>query len=218
MKTQKFVTTAMLLAVGTLLSLIPIIQLPFGGSVTLVSMMPVILIAWIYGTKWGLFSAFIYSILQMLTGAGTVSAFFLPGDSQMALGAAICVCILDYVLAYTMLGFGGIFRGRIKNEALAIMLGTLASLVLRFIMHLISGAIFFGAWAEWFFADSSGLSQIAMFKDFCNWVMNSFSGRSLALLYSFIYNAAYMLPEIVITMAVAPAIHKILKKSGVKGL
>jgi len=218
MKTGKFVTTAMLLAVGTLLSLIQIIQLPFGGSVTLVSMMPVILIAYMYGTRWGLFSAFIYSLLQLFTGFGTVTAFFLPGDSQMALGAAISVCVLDYILAYTMLGFGGIFRGKFKNDATAIALGVLVALVLRFTMHVISGAIFFGAWAEWFFADSSGLSQIAMFKGFCNWVMNNFSGRSIAFLYSFIYNAAYMLPEMVITLAITPAIFKILKKSGIKGL
>lgn len=218
MKTQKFVSTAMLLAVGVLLSLIQIIQLPFGGSVTLVSMMPVILTAYIYGTKWGLFSAFIYSLLQLFTGAGTVAAFFMPGDSKMALGAAICVCVIDYILAYTMLGFGGIFKGKVKSDALAIALGTLIALFLRYVMHVISGAVFFGAWAEWFFADSSGLSQIAAFKGFCSWVMSSFGGKTIAFIYSLIYNAAYMLPETIITVSVTPAIYQILKKAKVKGL
>ena len=176
MKTKKFVLTAMLIAVGTLLSFFQIIRLPFGGSVTLLSMMPVILIAWMYGTRWGVFSAFVYSVLQLVCGMGTVSAFFLPGDSKMALGAALCVCILDYILAYTMLGFGGIFRDKIKNESLAISLGALVALTLRLVMHVISGAVFFGAWAEWFFADSSGLSQISIFKGFCDWVMQTFSG------------------------------------------
>lgn len=218
MKTEKFVTTAMLLATGILLSLIQIIRLPFGGAVTLLSMMPVIFIAWIYGTKWGLFSAFIYSVLQLLTGMSTVAAFFVPGDSQMAFGSAICVCIIDYVLAFTVLGFGGIFKEKIKNDTLAIALGALVALFLRLVMHVISGAIFFGAWAEWFFADSTGLSQIAVFKGFCSWVMSNFGGKTIAVIYSIIYNAAYMIPEIVITVSATPVIYKILKKAKVKGL
>ena len=115
MKTKKLVTTAMLLAMAVLLSLVQVLKLPFGGSVTLVSMLPVVLIAYMFGTKWGLFSAFVYSLLQMLTGMDTVTAFFMPGDSQMALGAALCVCLIDYILAYTMLGFGGIFKGKFLN-------------------------------------------------------------------------------------------------------
>ena len=55
MKTKKLVTTAMLLAMAVLLSLVQVLKLPFGGSVTLVSMLPVVLIAYMFGTKWGLF-------------------------------------------------------------------------------------------------------------------------------------------------------------------
>lgn len=218
MKTKKLVTTAMLLAMAVLLSLVQVLKLPFGGSVTLVSMLPVVLIAYMFGTKWGLFSAFVYSLLQMLTGMDTVTAFFMPGDSQMALGAALCVCLIDYVLAYTMLGFGGIFKGKFKNGASELVLGVVVALGLRYLMHIISGAIFFGAWADWFFGDSTGLTQVAAFKGFCTWVLSTFKGASLSVVYSIVYNGCYMIPEMIITVIVAPIIYKVLEKSGNKYL
>ena len=213
MKTKKLVTTAMMLAIAVLLSLIQIFKLPFGGSVTLVSMMPIVIVSYMYGVKWGFFTAFAYSILQMLTGMDTVSAFFLPGDSQMALGAALCVCLIDYVFAYTVLGIAGIFKGKFNNSSLEICLGAVAALFLRYIMHIISGAIFFGAWAEWFFADGTGLMQISALKGFCSWVMNNITGGSLAVFYSIVYNGSYMIPEIVITAIVTPIVYKVIEKS-----
>lgn len=38
-------------------------------------------------------------------------------DSYMVLWKAICVCLIDYIIAYTVLGFGGIFRNKIKNPS-----------------------------------------------------------------------------------------------------
>ncbi|MBQ4528262.1 MAG: energy-coupled thiamine transporter ThiT [Clostridia bacterium] len=215
MKTKKLVTTAMLLAFALILSLIQIIKLPFGGSVTLVSMLPVILIGYMYGIKYGLCSAFVYSGLQMLVGFGTVSAFFLPGESQMALTSAVIICVIDYVLAYSVLGLGSVFKGKVKNDTLAFCLGVTVCILLRYIMHIISGYIFFGAWAEWFFADSTGLSQIGALKGFCSWVMSNFDGKSLSLFYSVIYNGSYMLPELIITLLVSPVVTRILKKANI---
>lgn len=212
MKTKKLVTAAMLLAIATVLSIIQIIKLPFGGSVTLVSMLPIILIAYIYGVKFGLLSALVYSLLQMLTGLDTITAFFLPGDSKMPVSAAVCVCLLDYVLAYTVLGIGGIFKHKLKNSVTEICLGAFAATFARYIMHVISGTIFFGAWAEWFFENPSGLSQISLFRGFCDWVANNFSGISLSLFYSAVYNGCYMLPEIIITTAATPIVYRILLK------
>lgn len=213
MKTKKLVTTAMLLAFSLILSLIQVLRLPFGGSVTLVSMLPVILIGYMYGIKHGLFAALVYSFLQMLVGMGTVSAFFLPGESQMALHAAILICVIDYILAYSCLGLGGLFKNRIKNPMASLLLGTTVCILLRYFMHIISGYIFFGSWAQWFFADSSGLSQIGALKGFCDWVMNNLSGNGLSLFYSVIYNGAYMIPELLITLIVTPVVYRVLKKS-----
>ena len=206
--TQKMVKTAVMLAVATILSVITVFKLPFGGSITPASMMPVIIIAYIYGVKWGLFSAFVYSILQMLTGMDVVSALFMPGDSQMLIWQAISVCLIDYVLAYMMLGFAGVFKGKIKSDEAAICVGTVFSMFLTYVMHIISGFIFYGAWAEWFFTQEG-------FYSFGATIMEKFSGGMLSFIYSVIYNGLYMIPEIIITAVITPVVYAILKKSGV---
>ena len=213
MKTKKLVTTAMLIAIAMILSFVKILKLPFGGAITLVSMMPIVLVSYIYGIQWGLSSALVYSFLQLVTDGSTVSAFFMPGDSYMPLVNALLVCAIDYIFAFTMLGLGGIFKGKLKNDNLAICLGSIVALAMRYVMHIISGAIFFGAWAEWFFADKTGLMQIAVFKGFCSWVLSHMSGAGLMVFYSICYNGAYMIPEIIITAIITPIIYSVLKKS-----
>lgn len=204
--TQRLVKTSILLAIATVLSVVKLFSMPFGGTITPASMMPVILIAYIYGTKWGLFSAFIYGILQMITGMNVVSAMFLPGESQMVIWHAVLVCVIDYILAYMMLGFGGVFKNKIKNQSLSIALGTFVSMLLTYIMHIVSGYIFYGAWAEWFFTQDG-------FYSFGKTIVESFSGNLLSLIYSVIYNGLYMIPEIIITVLLTPFVYAVLKKS-----
>ncbi len=206
MKTKKLVTTAMLIAVATVLSIFQPFQLPFGGGITIASMMPLILLAFCYGTGWGLFSAFLFSLLQLLLGAKTVAAFFLPGDSQMILWHALLICFLDYILAYSVLGLGGLFKNKIKNSTVSITIGTVFALSLRYIVHIISGAVFFGSWAEWFFSQDG-------FYAFGSAILETFSGFSLALIYSVIYNGTYMIPEIIITTILTPIIYKALSSA-----
>lgn len=217
MKTKKIIVTSLLLAVGTILSLLKLFELPFGGTVTIASMVPIVLIAYIYGAKWGLFSAFVYSLLQLILGigGGIVSTMFLPGEGQMILSHAITICLLDYILAYVALGLGGIFKGRFRHSTWEIVLGVILALGMRYLIHTVSGFIFYGAWAEWFFADSTGLSQITVLKPFCRWIMKNLSGKTLALFYSIVYNGAYMIPEIIITAILSPVVWGTVKKSKV---
>ncbi len=207
MKTKRLVTTAMLIAIASVLSIFQPFQLPFGGGITIASMLPLILIAYCYGTRWGLFSALLYSFVQLLIGLKTVTAFFLPGDSQMLLWQALSICFLDYVVAYSLLGFGGIFKNKIKNHSLAISTGTIFALFLRYLAHTLSGTLFFGSWAEWFFTQEG-------FYAFGAKIMENCSGYTLAFVYSLIYNGSYMLPEIIITAALAPIIYKTLTAAG----
>ncbi len=207
MKTKKLVTSAMLIAIAAVLSIFQPFQLPFGGGITIASMMPIVLIAFCFGTRQGLFAAFIFSLLQLLLGMKTVSAFFLPGEDQMILWQAIVVCLLDYVVAYTVLGFGGILKHKIKNDTAAICLGSVLALTLRYCVHIISGAIFFGAWAEWFFTQEGFYTIGAK-------IMESCSNGSLAWVYSIFYNGTYMLPEIIITAILTPIVYKALASSG----
>ncbi len=204
MKTKRLVISAMMLAAATVLSVFQPFQLPFGGGITIASMMPLILLAYCYGTGWGLFSGFVFGVLQLLLGSKTVSAFFLPGDSQMLIWQGICVCLLDYLVAYTVVGFGGIFKGKLKKEATAVCLGSVVALLSRYIIHIVSGAVFFGSWAEWFFTQDGFYAIGATIMERC-------SGRLLALVYSIFYNGTYMIPEIIITAILTPIVYRALR-------
>ena len=210
--TVRLVESALLIAIAAVIELISKalgLELPFGGTVTLASMFPIVLIAYKYGTKWGLLSGFTYSIVQMLLGVKVVSAMFLPGDGQMAVWQAICVCLLDYVLAYTVLGFGGIFKGKFKKSAGELALGAFVALLLRYLVHIVSGAIFYGAWAEWFFSQEG-------FYSIGEKILGTFSGTSLSIIYSIFYNGLYMVPEIIITTVVAAILGAVPQITGKK--
>ncbi len=210
--TVRLVESALLIAIAAVIELISKalgLELPFGGTVTLASMFPIVLIAYKYGTRWGLLSGFTYSIVQMLLGVKVVSAMFLPGDGQMAVWQAICVCLLDYVLAYTVLGFGGIFKGKFKKPAGELALGAFVALLLRYLVHIVSGAIFYGAWAEWFFSQEG-------FYSIGEKILGTFSGTSLSIIYSIFYNGLYMVPEIIITTVVAAILGAVPQITGKK--
>ena len=206
-KTKRLTESAMLLALAIVLELVSkmlIPELPFGGQITLVSMLPVVLIAYRHGTKWGLVAAFTYALLEMVLGAKTVAAAFQPGyfgDGTM-LGKAVVMCLLDYVLAFTLLGLGGIFRNRIKNGGLALMCGSLVALFARYLAHIASGYILFSGWAEWFFTQDG----------FPGWGAKLVDGLSpgvLGFVYSVVYNGMYMVPEIICTAVAAVLLARI---------
>lgn len=210
LKTQRLTVSAVMLAFATVLAivceLIPFLNLPFGGGFTIASMLPIVIVSYMYGLKWGFFTSFTYSCIQIIMSlimGKTVLALFTPSsDDYMGLGAAFSIIIIDYFLAYTVLGIGGIFRNRIKNKVVAIVLGVVLALTLRYIFHIVSGYIFYGAWAEWFFSQDG-------FYAIGKSILNTFSGKGLALLYSIFYNGLYMIPEIVITAIAASLVSNI---------
>ena len=217
-KTKRLTVSAIMLATAVILALIssPIPPLPFGGSFTIASMLPIVLIAYMYGTKWGLFSAFTYAVIQiimdlMLGKGSTLLAYFLPNSEDfMGFGVAIGILLLDYFVAYTMLGLGGVLRNKM-HKVPAIILGVLIALGARYAVHIGSGYLFFGSWAEWFFTQEG-------FYAIGNVILNAFSGQMLAIVYSIFYNGLYMIPEIVITTICASGVAFIpyIKKYDVK--
>lgn len=198
-KTKRLTESAMLLAVAIVLELVSkmfIPEMPFGGQITLVSMLPVVLISYRHGVKWGLVSGMGYAMLEMAIGAKTVAAAFQPGyfgDGIMILNAII-MCALDYVVAFTVLGLGGCFREKIKNPSVSLMAGSLVALGARYATHIASGYILFASWAEWFFTQEGfpawGASLVA-----------ALSPEVLGFVYSVVYNGMYMVPEILLTAA-----------------
>ena len=205
-KTKRLTESAMLIAVAIVLELVSkmiIPEMPFGGQITMVSMLPVVLISYRHGVKWGLTAGFGYALIEMAIGTKTVAAAFQPGyfgDGAM-IGRALLMCLMDYVLAYTALGLGGCFRGKLPKNA-ALVWGSLVALGMRYLSHIFSGYILFSGWAEWFFTQ----------EGFPAWGASLVSGLSPQLLgwvYSVVYNGMYMIPEMILTAAAALLISRV---------
>ena len=170
---------AIMLAFATTLSIVKILELPYGGSVTVACMLPIIIIAYRHGVKFGLITAFVFGVIQQIIGLKTLS-YVTTWQSVVA------VIALDYIIAFTVIGLGGVFR-KMSSQANGLMLGTLLVCALRFICHVISGAT---VWA--------GLSI----------------PTNAALIYSIGYNATYMVPETIVTASAAYYIGSILDFRG----
>ena len=200
-KTKRLTESAMLIAVAIILELLSKMFIPemtFGGQLTIVSMLPIVLISYRHGMKWGFLAAFTYALIEMVIGAKTVAAAFQPGyfgDATM-IGNAIIMCLLDYVVAYTALGLGGVFRNKIQNPCFSLMAGALVALGARYIAHIISGYVLFAGWAEWFFTQEG-------FPAWGATMVEALSPQMLGLVYSVVYNGLYMVPEMIFTAIAA---------------
>ena len=200
-KTKRLTESAMLIAIAIVLELLSkmfVPEMPFGGQLTVVSMLPIVLISYRHGMKWGFLSAFTYALIEMVIGAKTVTGAFQPGyfgDTAM-IGNALLMCLLDYLVAYTALGLGGIFRNRISNPSLSLMCGSLVALGARYLAHIASGFILFSGWAAWFFTQEG-------FPAWGAQLVQSLSPTMLGLVYSVVYNGFYMIPEMIFTAIAA---------------
>ncbi len=188
-KTRMLVEGAIMIALATILSFIQIVKFPWGGSITILSMLPIVLFSLRYGVKYGLGVAFVYSLIQFIQGMA--DGIFGWGLTPVALIACI---FIDYIFAFTVLGIAGAFGNK---KMFSIIGGVVVALFGRFVCHFISGVLIFNSFGELW----SGFSTD-----------NSW-------LYSLLYNGAYMLPEIIFTTAGAiillktPAIRRLLFKN-----
>ncbi len=208
-KTKRLTESAMLIAVAVVLELVSkmfIPGLPFGGQITLVSMLPVVLISYRHGMKWGFVASFTYALIEMAIGTKNVTAAFQPGyfgDGVMIANAFI-MCFLDYIAAFTVLGLGGVFRDKIKNAGAALACGSLVALGGRYLCHIASGYILFSGWAEWFFTQEG-------FPAWGAGLVESLSPEALGLAYSVVYNGMNMVPEMILTAVTALLIARVPK-------
>ena len=117
------------------LSFIKLFELPFGGSVTLVSMLPIMVFSYVYGIKKGLIVGLIYGLLQALQ------------DPFIVHGAQF---LLDYPIAFAMTGFAGILSKYHKLDNIPQVKFALSAFIgggLRYVAHVLSGVFAFGAYA-----------------------------------------------------------------------
>lgn len=158
--------SAVMIALAFILSFLKVVDMPYGGSVTAFSMLPIIIIAYRYSTGWGLAAGFAFSLLQMLMGLSSLSY-------ATSAAAAVAIILLDYIVAFTVMGLGGVFRRVIKDQGSAMAVGALLACALRYICHVVSGCT---VWAGVSIPTSDGL------------------------IYSMGYNATYMIPETLMTI------------------
>ena len=131
-KTKKLVESAIMIALATVLSIVKVVDMPYGGSVTLASSLPIVIIAYRHGLGWGLASGLVYATLQQLLGLNTLS--YVTGWQSV-----VAVILLDYILAYTVFGLSGIFSKKAKKQHTGMVLGALMCSILRYVCHVISG-------------------------------------------------------------------------------
>ena len=179
-KLKTLVEGAIMIALATVLSLIKIYKLPWGGSITLLSMLPIAVFSLRHGVYKGLGVSFVYALIQLFQGIVFDGLFAWGLTPLMLIG---CI-MLDYILPFTSLGLAGIF----KNKGLTgQLIGIAISILLRLLCHFFSGVVIFASMGmlwEGFYTENS-------------WI------------YSIIYNASYMLPELIFTLIGAVALLKV---------
>ncbi len=164
-KTRRLAESALMVALATILAELAVIKFPFGGSVTLFSQLPIVVLSYRYGMKWGLVTGFTMSLLQMVFGAANFS--YVSGITSY-----LILAFVDYIVAFTALGLGGMFKNTVKKQAVALGLGGAVTSLIRYACHIVSGVTI---WKE-------------------------YAGDTPVLEYSITYNGGYMIPELIITV------------------
>lgn len=172
-QTRTLVECGILIALSIVLSLIKIWHNPMGGSVTLLSMLPICVISVRHGCGWGFGASFTCSLFQLAIGIAADGVLGWGLTPQMLIG-----CILfDYIFAFTILGISGAFRYFGEGGIYA---GITLAFLLRFASHFTSGYVIFTNLEQW------------------NLFGNTISASPA--LYSLCYNALFMLPELILTL------------------
>ena len=163
---------ALMVALAQILSYLKLWELPQGGSVT-IGMFPIILFCIRWGFGPGLLVSFAFGLLQLFL--------------DVAYSAGWQSIIGDYLLAFAVMGFAGLFKGK-KN---GIYWGSLLGTFLRFLVHYVTGATL---WAEYMPDEFFGMTMTSP------WI------------YSLLYNIAYMGPNIIITLVIFGLLYVPMKK------
>lgn len=116
-------------ALGYVLNLFKFINMPQGGSITFFSMLPTMILSFIYGRGVGLTSGLLLGGLKLLDGAVILNPFQF---------------LLDYMLSNMCLGFSNIFG---RKSRVRIFMGCLLAAVMCTMFNVLSGVLFYGEFA-----------------------------------------------------------------------
>ncbi len=176
--TRRLTESAIMIALASVLSVIVLFQLPQGGTITPASMVPIILISMKYDVKWSMITSLVYAGIQMLLG------FYAPPTPNFI--NFLLVILLDYVIAFGVLGLAGTFGRAFKNPVGRIIFGSTVVIALRFLCHFLSGIIIWNSYAP--------------------------AGQPVWL-YSLGYNGSYMLGELIVSVIVVAVLSPFLIKN-----
>ena len=170
---------AVMLALAFALSCAKLFEMPMGGSVTVASMLPIMLVSVKYGTKAGLSTSLLYSLTQLMQAFASANVFPYCENGKTL---ALCV-IFDYLVPFTLLGLAGIFYHLklTRNTEINVYTGIISVVVLRFFCHFITGVAIWGQWAP------DGMGKY---------------------LYSFLYNAGFLSLDFLICIVCAVLIFR----------
>ena len=165
---------AVMIALAFVLSCAKLYEMPLGGSITVASMLPIMLISVKYGNAIGLGTAFVYSLTQAFQSLIQGNVF-----PYCETAPILILCVLfDYLVPFTLIGLTGIFMRfqKIKQTEMRVYSGMALTVFLRFICHYITGVAIWGQWAP------DGMGKF---------------------LYSLLYNGGFLLPDLLICVVAA---------------
>ena len=187
--------SAIMLALASVLSMFQVYKMPLGGSITIASLLPIIIIAYRHGIKWGFVTAFAHSVLQLVIFGGLENIAY-----GTTMEARLAIIFVDYIIAFTALGTAAFFANIVKSNkktarTINFSLGAVVALVIKFICHWLVGAVvWYGLTKDIWYADNT----------------EHFVHKHGAWVYSFIYNIQYMLPELIITVVIGVVLVNLL--------
>ena len=167
---------SVMLALATILSFIVVYRMPQGGSISLFGMVPLLYIAYRYPPRWALLTALAYGLLHMLF------SFYPPPARNIFAFAG--VVLLDYLIAYGVLGLAGLFSRPFAGIT-GVFFGGSVAIALRLLCHFVSGVVIWSSYAP--------------------------AGQPVAL-YSLLYNGSFMLGEWLLSMVGIAAMVRVLPK------
>lgn len=128
--TRSLALGSVCIALACVLSMIKLLEMPQGGSVTAASMLPIILFAYAYGAGPGLTLGVVYGVLQFI-----LKPYFYSVPQML----------LDYPVAFGVIGLAGLFN-KSKNDYLGLTFASVAASLARLIAAVASGVVFFAEW------------------------------------------------------------------------
>lgn len=189
--TFRLVFSAMMVALATVLSIIKI-ELPFGGSVTPGSMVPLIIICRMFGSGYGALTCVAYALIQLILGSGNLAYAVTP------LAAAVII-LFDYIIAFGSISLSSLTQ-KMKSQAAGAGTGAFIACFARYLCHVVSGAT---VWREY--------ASVSYIPSFLRGTFITDDPNVFFWAYSVCYNAVYMLPETIITVALSTVIMRFVK-------